>query len=73
LLVLLSVRSKPTKADTNIYRNGDTRMALTDRGIKQAKWSGNAVGDKLSDGQGLYLHVKESGKYWCIAYRYLGK
>jgi hypothetical protein len=37
LLVLLLVRSTPTTADTNIYRNGDTRMALTDTGIKQAK------------------------------------
>jgi integrase len=48
-------------------------MALTDRGIKQAKWSGKAVGNKLSDGQGLHLHVMESGKYWRMAYRYLGK
>ncbi|MEN9842815.1 MAG: hypothetical protein RLZZ612_644 [Pseudomonadota bacterium] len=49
-------------------------MALTDTGIKQAKWTGNTKnGKKLPDGGGLYLHVKESGKYWRMAYRYLGK
>jgi integrase len=74
LLVLLLVRSTPTKADTNIYRNGDTRMLLKDTTIKQAKWTDNTKnGKKLRDGGGLYLHVKESGKYWRMAYRYLGK
>jgi hypothetical protein len=48
-------------------------MALTDTFIKQAKWTGKPTGDKHSDGQGLYLHVKASGKYWRMAYRYLGK
>jgi len=48
-------------------------MALTDTFIKQTKWSGKAVGDKHSDGGGLYLHVKAVGKYWRMAYRYAGK
>ncbi|VUZ27882.1 Prophage integrase IntS [uncultured Comamonas sp.] len=48
-------------------------MALTDTFIKQTKWSGKAVGDKHSDGGGLYLHVKSVGKYWRMAYRYAGK
>ena len=48
-------------------------MALTDTFIKQAKWTGKPTGDKHSDGHGLYLHVKESGKYWRMAYRHLGK
>lgn len=48
-------------------------MPLTDTFIKQAKHSGKAAGDKHSDGGGLYLHIKESGKYWRMAYRFGGK
>ncbi|WP_289241884.1 integrase arm-type DNA-binding domain-containing protein [Delftia sp.] len=32
-----------------------------------------SAGSKHSDGHGLYLHVKESGKYWRMAYRFAGK
>lgn len=48
-------------------------MPLTDTFIKQNKWSGKAVGDKHSDGGGLFLHVKAAGKYWRMAYRFAGK
>lgn len=48
-------------------------MALTDTFIKNTKHSGKAVGDKHSDGGGLYLHVKAVGKYWRMAYRIHGK
>ena len=48
-------------------------MPLTDTFIKQTKWSGKPVGDKHSDGGGLYLHITKVGKYWRMAYRYGGK
>lgn len=48
-------------------------MALTDTFVKTVKFSGKASGDKLSDGGGLYLHVKSSGKYWRMAYRFSEK
>ncbi len=48
-------------------------MALTDTFVKNIKASGTPSGDKHTDGQGLYLHVKLAGKYWRMNYRYLGK
>ncbi len=33
----------------------------------------NGTGNKLSDGGGLYLHAKKSGKYWRMDYRFLKK
>lgn len=48
-------------------------MALTDTFVKKIKPSGATAGDKHTDGQGLYLHVKQAGKYWRMNYRYLGK
>jgi integrase len=48
-------------------------MALTDTFIRQVKHSGAAAGDKHTDGQGLILLVKASGKYWRLNYRYTGK
>ena len=48
-------------------------MALTDTFVKNIKSNGAAVGEKHSDGQGLYLHVKEAGKYWRMSYRFEGK
>ena len=44
-------------------------MALTDTFTKNTKHTGKAAGDKHSDGQGLYLHITASGKYWRMAYR----
>jgi integrase len=43
-------------------------MALTDTFIKQTKDIG-----KTFDGGGLYILVKEAGKYWRMDYRFLGK
>ena len=49
-------------------------MALSYAYLKnKTKWSGKPNGDKHSDGKGLYLHVKEAGKYWRMAYRFQGK
>lgn len=48
-------------------------MPLTDSFVRQVKHSGRPVGDKHSDGQGLYLHVASTGKYWRLAYRFAGK
>lgn len=48
-------------------------MALTDTFVKNIKPKGTSTGEKHSDGQGLYLHVKEAGKYWRMSYRFKGK
>lgn len=48
-------------------------MALTDTFIRQVKHSGAPAGDKHTDGQGLFLLVKEAGKYWRMNYRFTGK
>ena len=48
-------------------------MALTDTAVKNFKPSDKATGEKHSDGQGLYLHVKPAGKYWRMSYRFAGK
>lgn len=48
-------------------------MALTDTFVKSTKPTGSSAGDKHTDGQGLYLHVKQAGKYWRMNYRYTGK
>ena len=48
-------------------------MALTDTYVKNVKSSGSVSGDKHADGQGLYLHVKDVGKYWRMSYRYIGR
>ena len=48
-------------------------MALTDTAARNTKWSGKTSGDKVRDGDGMYLLVKEAGKYWRMDYRYGGK
>lgn len=48
-------------------------MALTDTFVKNVKSNGSTAGEKHTDGLGLYLHVKEAGKYWRMAYRFVGK
>lgn len=48
-------------------------MALNDTFIRQIKHSGAPAGDKLTDGQGLFLLVKAVGKYWRMNYRFAGK
>jgi len=48
-------------------------MALTDTFVKKVKPTAATAGDKHTDGQGLYLHVKQAGKYWRMSYRFDGK
>jgi len=48
-------------------------MALTDTYVKNLKPSNKAAGEKHSDGHGLYLLVKPSGKYWRFNYRFVDK
>jgi integrase len=48
-------------------------MALTDTFVKNIKPTAAASGGKHSDGLGLYLHVKQAGKYWRLGYRFDGK
>lgn len=46
-------------------------MNLKDSHVKAAKYEGKP--QKLRDGNGLYLHVLPSGKYWRYDYRYTDK
>jgi integrase len=48
-------------------------MPLTDTFVRQLKHTGKPAGVKYSDTLALYLHVKESGKYWRMSYRFNGK
>ena len=43
-------------------------MVLTDAFIRHLKHSGAAAGDKHSDGQGMFLLVKKTHKYWRMGY-----
>jgi hypothetical protein len=47
-------------------------MALTDTFVKGIKTT-SQTGEKHSDGGGLHLKVKASGKYWRMNYRFGGK
>lgn len=46
-------------------------MPLTDIAIKKAQQQDKPY--KLSDGEGMYLFVTSTGKYWRLDYRHLGK
>ena len=48
-------------------------MPLTDTFVRQVKHTGAAAGDKHTDGEGMFLHVKAAGKYWRMSYRFEGK
>ena len=48
-------------------------MGLTDTFVRQVKHSGAPAGDKHTDGQGLFLLVRVTGKYWRLSYRFDGK
>ena len=48
-------------------------MALADTFVKLVKPTGKATGDKHTDGGGMYLLVKASGKYWRMDYSYAEK
>jgi hypothetical protein len=47
-------------------------MALTDTFVRTAK-STKPAGQKHADGNGMYLLVTPTGKYWRLDYRHLGK
>lgn len=46
---------------------------LTALQCKNTKYNPDGKGNKLSDGGGLFMHVKEKGKYWRLNYRFLNK
>lgn len=48
-------------------------MALTDTFVRQVKHTGKSSGNKHSDGGGMYLLVKASGRYWRMDYSCAGK
>ena len=48
-------------------------MKLTNTQCKNAKYNADGKGNKLADGGGLFLHVKQGGKYWRMNYRFVGK
>lgn len=48
-------------------------MALTEAEIESLVFNGKPGGSKHADGQALYLHVFEAGKYWRMDYRFNGK
>lgn len=47
-------------------------MALTDTFVRNAK-SDKPAGQKHADGNGMYLLVTPTAKYWRLDYRHLGK
>ena len=46
---------------------------MVDTFVRQVKHSGKAVSDKHADSGGMYLLVKEGGKYWRMDYRHADK
>jgi len=46
---------------------------LTNIKCKNVKYSSDGKGNKLSDGGGLFLHLKANGKYWRVNFRLNGK
>lgn len=48
-------------------------MALTDTFVRQVRHKGSPIGERYADGGGMYLRVKEAGKYWRLDYRINGK
>jgi len=53
--------------------SGGANMALSDAEIEATKVPYGKNQFKISDGAGLYLLVKSSGRYWKLAYRFEGK
>jgi integrase len=47
--------------------------AKRDKVFWNAKFNASGEGNKISDGGGLFMHIKETGKYWRMNYRFLGK
>ena len=48
-------------------------MLLSDTFAKNTKHAGPSVGDKHTDGGGMYLQINESRKYWRINYLFVDK
>lgn len=48
-------------------------MQLKDTFVRQVKHLGKPAGEKYTDGDGMYLLVKSSGKYWRLDYSFAGK
>jgi len=48
-------------------------MALTDTFVKNTKYTGASTKEKYTDGDGMYLLVMSSGKYWRMDYRFADK
>lgn len=48
-------------------------MALTDTFVENVKHTGDAFGDKYTDGRAMYLLVNAAGKYWRVNYRFTDK
>lgn len=46
---------------------------LSDTKCRKTAYNPDGTGNKLTDGGGLYLHIKPTGKYWRLNYRFLGK
>jgi hypothetical protein len=59
-----------SNAPTQVPTNGVRHQALTDTFIRQVKHISAPAGEKYTDGQGLFLLVKSSGKYWRLNYRF---
>jgi hypothetical protein len=62
------VQKVPTKVPTKGNRNGPRKnLHSTGQAQRIVRW------DKYSDGQGMYLLVKGTSKYWRMSYRFDGK
>jgi hypothetical protein len=49
-------------------------MPLTDKHVRNARYSPDGTGNRLSDGERMYLQIDKSGsKYWRMNYRFAGK
>lgn len=48
-------------------------MKLTYKKCETSKYNANGKGNKLFDGGGLFLHIKETGKFWRLKYRFNNK
>ena len=48
-------------------------MALTDTFVNNTKYTGASTKEKYTDGDGMYLLVMSSGKYWRMDYRFADK
>ena len=69
----LGIYVRTSKFELARYQHPGNFMALTDTFVKNVKAGESVTGQKHSDGQGLFLHVKPAGKYWRMSYRFAGR